>query len=100
MMRRNDGPLSQLIVEFTGRRTAVINVYCRTNTDFAASVTTAKETRFVTADMGHVFVDAAAGILDFFKAGRPLVPRNETIAIMRIIDAAGKPAAKRGFVRV
>jgi len=100
VMRRRDGGLSQLLVDFSGGRTAVVNVYCRTNTEFAASVTTAKETRYLTVDGGKLFVDAAAGMLDFFRAGKPHVDRAETMAIMRIIDAARNPRALKGFVGI
>jgi hypothetical protein len=100
VMRRKDGEMSQLLVDFSGGRTAVVNVYCRTNTDFVAGVTTVKETKFITVDGGKLFVDAAAGMLDFFRAGKPHIDRAETMTIMRIIDAARNPRALSGFVRI
>ena len=100
LMCRNDGSLSQIIVNFSRSRTAVINVYAGNDVPFAASVTTAKETKIMTVDDGHLFVDAAAGILDFLKAGKPRVARAESLMIMRMIDAAKSKAALRKFVKL
>jgi len=100
LMRRRDGHMSQLVIGFSGNRTAIVNVCCRTNTPFAAAVTTDKETRFITVDGGKLFIDAAWAVVHFFKARKPLVPRAESMTIMRLIDASHKPKALKGFVRV
>ncbi len=100
VMRRGDEPHSQLLLNFTRDRTAVVNVYTKSRTPYAASVTTAKETSYIPVDTKQLFVDAAAGMLDFVAAGKPLIDRRETLAIMRIIDAARDPATKQEFVKI
>jgi hypothetical protein len=100
LMRRGTETESQLLVNFTGGRTAVINVYINRQTPYAASITTDKETKYIEVDTGRLFVDAAAAMLDFFTAGKPLVDRRESLAIMRILDAANDPAALEHFVKL
>jgi predicted dehydrogenase len=100
LMRRGSEPESQLLLGFSGGRTAVVNVYTRTSTPFAAAVTTARGTDILTVDTQKLFVDAAGGMLDFFEAQKPLVDRRETLAILKVIDAAREPAAGQGFVKV
>ncbi len=100
VMRRGGEPHSQLLLNFSGNRTAVVNVYTKSRTPYAASVTTTKETRHIPVDTKRLFVDAAAGMLDFFEAKNPLIDRKETMTVMRIIDAARLPATKKGFVKV
>jgi predicted dehydrogenase len=100
LMRRGTDPESQLLVNFSGGRTAVINVYNKRKTPYAASITTAKETRYLEVDTKPLFVDAAAAMIDFFAAGKEQVDRRETMAVMRILDAARDPAALQGFIKV
>lgn len=100
LRRRGTDPESQLLVDFSGGRTAVINVYNRAKTPYAASVSTAKETRYLEVDTKPLFVDAAAALLDFFAAGKELVDRRETMTILRILDASRDPAALTGFVKL
>jgi hypothetical protein len=100
MMRRGTDAESQLLLNFSGGRTAVVNVYVKHRTPYAASVTTSKETRYVEVDTKPLFVDAATGMLDFFAAGKALVDRRETLAVMRILDASRDPAALQGFIKV
>jgi hypothetical protein len=100
LLRRGVDTESQLLVNFSGGRTAVVNVYVKKKTPYAASITTSKETRYLEVDTKPLFVDAAAGMLDFFAAGKELVDRRETLAIMRILDASRDPAALQGFVKV
>lgn len=100
IMRRGDEPYSQLLLNFSGDRTAVVNVYTKTRTPYAASITTRKETKYLPVDTKQLFVTAAGGILDFFSAGKPLVDRRETMTIMRIIDIARDPISKTKFVPV
>jgi hypothetical protein len=99
-MRRGTDAESQLLLNYSGGRTAVVNVYIKRKTPYAASVTTAKETRYIEVDTKPLFVDAAAGMLDFFAAGKELVDRRETMAVMRILDASRDPAALQGFVKL
>ena len=100
LMRRGSDPESQLLVNYSGGRTAVINVYNRRKTPYAASVTTAKETRYLEVDTKPLFVDAAAAMLEFFAAGKEQVDRRESMAVMRILDAARDPAALERFVKL
>lgn len=100
LMRRGTGERSQLLIDFAGGRTAVVNVYTGADTPFAASVTTAGETRYVAVDTSGIFRDTAAAILDFFKTGKPNIDRSESLAIRRILDAAEDPRALKGFIRL
>src|SRR6185436_5893491 len=100
LMRRGTDAQSQLLINFSGGRTAVVNVHVKHKTPYAASVTTTKETRYIEVDTKPLFVDAAAGMLDFFAAGKEQVDRRETMAILRILDASRNPAALKGFIEV
>ncbi len=100
LTRRGTGQFSQLLLNFTGDRAAVINVYTGTNTPFAASVTTDKETKLITVDGAKLFVDTLAGILDFFDAGKPNIDRAESLLVRRILDVAAQPPALTGFVNL
>ena len=100
VMRRGTDAESQLLINFSGGRTAVVNIYIKRKTPYAASVTTAKETRYIEVDTKPLFVDAATGMLDFFVAGKEQVDRRETMAILRILDASRDPAALKGFVAI
>jgi hypothetical protein len=75
-------------------------VYVKAGTPYAASVTTAKETRLITVDVGAIFLNTAAAVLDLFKRGKPDIDRKETLMVRRILDAAGEPRALKGFVRL
>lgn len=100
LMRRGTDPESQLLIDFSGGRTAVVNVYNRRKTPYAASITTAKESRYIEVDTKPLFVDAAAALLDFFAAGKEQVDRRETLAVQRILDASRDPAALERFVKL
>jgi predicted dehydrogenase len=98
LLRRGDNNRSQLLINFAGDRTAVVNVYPRTDTAFAASVTTDKATRYFAVDSSRIFVNTAAAILDFFVAGKPTIDRQETLTLMRVLDAARDARAMKEFV--
>ena len=100
LMRRGRGAQSQLLLNLNGGRTAVINVYTKGATPFAAALTTADETHWITVDGSRLFVDTLAAILDFFEAGRPNIPRDESLAVRRILDAAADPRALQRFVKL
>jgi hypothetical protein len=76
----------------------VVNVYPQSNTPFAASVTTDKATQYIAVDASKIFVNNAAAILDFFAASKPNIDRRESLAIMRLLDAARDPRALKEFV--
>ena len=100
LMRRGNGDQSQLLLNFAGGRTAVINAYMSADTPFAASVTTDTTTRLITVDGSRLFIDMATGMLDFFDAGTPNIDRQESLAIRRILDAAENPRALAHFVKL
>lgn len=100
VMRRGTENQSQVLVDFSGGRTAVINVYCNAETPFAAAVTTDKGTKLITVDCGKLFIDMAAALLDFFETGEPNIDRKESLTIRKILDTAGCKEALRGFVEI
>jgi hypothetical protein len=100
LMRRGKDPESQLLIDFSEGRTAVVNVYNRRKTPYAASITTAKETRYIEVDTKPLFVDAAQAMLAFFAAGKEQINRRESMAVMRILDASRDPTALERFVKL
>jgi hypothetical protein len=98
LMRRGTGDYSQLLIDFTGGRTGVANVYTRGETPFAAGVTTERETRLLIPELDQIFIDQAAAVLDLFESGKPNIDRDESLIIRRILDAADDPAALKGFI--
>jgi predicted dehydrogenase len=98
LMRRGTGDNSQLLIDFSAGRTAVVNVYTNADTPFAASVTTPQGTQLIMVDGSRLFIDMAAAILDLFDSGRPAIDRAESLMIRRILDVAQTPAALQGFV--
>lgn len=100
LMRRGTPERSQLLIEFTGNRTGVVNVFPKTNTSFAASFTTEKSTRYLEVDASKIFVQNQAAILGFFASGKPNIDRRESLTLMRLLDIARDPAAMKGFVSV
>ena len=100
LMRRGTEPQSQLLINFTRGRTAVVNVYNKSRTQYAATVTTDQGTDHIVVDTSGIFVDTAAAVLDFFDKGRPNIDRRESLSIMRIIDAAKDDDALERFVKL
>jgi predicted dehydrogenase len=100
LMRRGTPEKAQLLINFTGGRTGVVNVFAKTNTPFAASFTTAQGTRYIEADATKFFVNNLAAVLDFFSAGKPNIDRRESLALMRLLDAARDPRALKNFIPV
>ncbi len=98
LMRRGQQPETQLLIDFSNGRTGTVNVFNKTRTKYAASVTTAKATEYIEVDLRQIFVDNLAAVMDFFESGKPNVDRRETMAIMRILDAAKSPASLNQFV--
>ncbi len=98
MMRRGSGKQSQLLLDFSDGRTAVVNVYTGSSTAFAASVTTAAATRHFQVDSSRIFLNTAEAVLDLFETGKPAIDRRESLIIRRILDVAGQKRALSGFV--
>ncbi len=89
-----------LLIEFSGGRVATIDFNSAEYVPFVTMLTTGRSSRQVPVDDSKLFVAAAAAILDFFEAGQALVPLAETVAVMRILDAAKNPAARAGWVTI
>ena len=100
IMRRGDDRFAQLLLEFSGGRTAVANVIDGGATTYAASINIAAGTHHMEVERSTLFVNTAAAILDFLESGIPLVDRAESLVIRRILDAAGEPAARERFVEL
>jgi predicted dehydrogenase len=89
-----------IALAFHDGRVATIDFNAGEYVPFAAVLTTDAASKWVVVDDSKLFVDAAAAILDFFDAGQPLVPRQETLAVMRVLDALRSPACRDGWVGV
>ncbi len=100
ILRIEDGDLNQLILKFSGGRTAITNVFANSDTAFAASLTTKKETKYIRVDDSKLFSNTAAAILDFLSSGKPNIDRAESLAIRKILDASEDRAARRGFIKI
>ena len=100
LMRRGSGDRSQLLLNFSRDRTAVVNVYTGGSTPYAASISNRKSTRLVQVDQALMFQNSLSATMDFFASGKPNIDRRETLAIMGIIDAAGRPEALSQLVKV
>lgn len=98
LMRRGTGKYSQLLLDFEGGRTATLNVYVG-GTPFAASVTTEDTTKLINVD-APIFVNMASAIMDFMEAGRAVIDREQTLAVMKILDAAKNPKALKKFIEI
>jgi len=98
LMRRGTGDRSQLLLNYTSGRTAVVNVYTNSATAFAAAVTTDKSTRLITVADSTLFIDMAKAILDLFDSGKPSIDRAESLMIRQILDVAASADALKGFV--
>lgn len=97
VMHRRSGSQSQLLLDFSRGRTAVVNVYTGGNTPFAASVTTDEATEYLPVDSSAIFRNTAAAFLDLFESGKPGIDRRESLVIRRVLDVAGKKKALKGF---
>jgi len=100
LMCRKRKNQTQILVNFSGGRTAVINVYVKAATPYLATITTTKETSMIKIDGASIFSSTLSAILDMFDSGKPSVDWRETLAIRGILDAAMKPAALRRFINV
>lgn len=100
LMRRGDDNLVELLIDFTGGRTAGAYVYMNHDVPFSATITTAKQTEHMVIDTGSLFVDMASAMFDFFEQRQPSIDRRETLTIRRILDAATDPAALGAWVEL
>jgi predicted dehydrogenase len=100
LMRRGSGNHSQILLDYSGNRTAIINLFAKTRTLHSASVTTTEETSYIEVDRTEIFARSTAAILDLFDAGKPNIPRNESLLVRRILDVAEQKRARKGFVAI
>lgn len=89
-----------LTIAFSDGRVATIDFNAQEYVPFVAVLTGDKSCKAVVVDDSKLFVDAASAILDFFDAGEALVPRGETMAVLRILAAANRPDARKGWVTI
>lgn len=88
----------QWLLQFSGDRTAVIDFNPEIELPFSAIVSTQQGHDRIEVDGATLFLDAAASILDFFDAGRPLVDRRESLMVRRILDLAMSSRVHGSFV--
>jgi hypothetical protein len=88
MMRIGPERHPQWLLQFSGDRTAVIDFNPEIEIPFSAIVSTQQGHDRIEVDGATLFLDAAASILDFFDAGRPLIDRRESLMVRRILDLA------------
>lgn len=100
LMVRQHENFHQLLVNFSGGRTATMHVCVGSQTPYAATLVSAAKTEHITPDLSRLFIDTAAGVLDFLQSGKPNIPREESMMVRRILDAAVKPAALKRFVKI
>lgn len=100
MTRRGSDQHIQMLLEFSGNRTAVVNVHLNTRTPFAASLTTDATTRYVPVETGDIFTNNTRANFDLFESGEPDVDRRETMTIMRVLETARQDATREGFVEL
>lgn len=99
MVRQNAG-VWQLLVNFAGGKTATIQTCVNADSPFCGTLVTDKEVLHIQPDTSRLFIDAAQAVLSFLKSGVPNIPREESIAVRKILDAAAKPAALKRFIKV
>jgi predicted dehydrogenase len=100
LMRRGSGEQSQLLLNFSNSRSAVVNIYTNANTPYAAALTTATGTDYIAVDGSAIFHNTAAAMLDLFAKGETSVERAQTLMIRRILDAAATAEARAGFIEL
>ncbi|MFC1582333.1 Gfo/Idh/MocA family protein [Planctomycetota bacterium] len=98
LMRTGTDEYSQLHLKYEDDRTATVHVYIGPKCPYATMITTAETGMYVEAEVGTIFFNLLDNILTLFETREPRVPREETLAIMAILDAAQDPAAKEGFI--
>lgn len=97
--RSNPEPRSKLLLEWADGRTALIHVHTDGGTTpYAASLTTATQTRFISVDTSTIFRDTARAFLTCFARNQANVAQAQTLAVHSIIDAARRPEAQQDFV--
>lgn len=100
LMVRQNGNVWQLLVNFDGGRTATIQTCVNASSPFCGTLVTDTQVLHIQPETNRLFLDTAAAVLSFLKSGVPNIPREESLAVRRILDAAAKPAALKRFIDV
>jgi len=100
LMRRGTKNQVQLLLDLTGNRTAVVNVFPQTRTPYAASVTTNEETKYFAIDTSKIFLNTASAVLDLFETQKANIDRKESLIIRRIQDVAEQKRAQGRWVNL
>lgn len=100
LMRRGTKNQIQLLLDLTNNRTAIVNVFPKTRTPYAASVTTNEETKYFAIDTSEIFRNTASAILDLFETGKPNINHKESLMIRRIQDVAEQKRSHNRWVNL
>ncbi len=79
---------------------ASIDFNAHAHVPYAAAVTTAQGTEWISVDDSHLFIDAASAILDFFTQGEAQIDRQESLLIRSILDRIQAHGAQGEFVPI
>ena len=82
--------LTRIDLAFGGRRAASIHMAAPSEIPFLAVTSNPHTTRSFVVDDGRLFVSGLNAILDFFSKGHAIIDREETLAVMRILDELKK----------
>ncbi len=88
----------QWILRYTDGRLATIDFNPNEHVPYAAALTTDHTTELINIDLSQLFVDAAAGILDFFLKGMAQIDRKESLLIRQVLDLIAEGQPHRTFV--
>jgi hypothetical protein len=100
LMRRGTKNQVQLLLDLTGNRTAVVNVFPKTHTPYAASITTNEETKYFPIDTSKIFLNTASAILNLFESGKANIDRKESLIIRRIQDVAEQKRSQNRWINL
>lgn len=100
IMRRGTKNQVQLLLDLTSNRTAVVNIFPKTRTPYAASVTTNEETKYFAVDTSKIFLNTASAVLDLFETRKSNIDRKESLLIRRIQDVAQQKRTQGRWVRL
>jgi len=86
------GPVEhpQIVLRYAEGKSAVIDFTAGAHVEYLAAITTTTATEIIKIDLSKLFIDAAAFVLDFFDAGKPLVNRRETLLVHHALELASR----------
>ncbi|HWL52349.1 MAG TPA: hypothetical protein VNQ90_07935 [Chthoniobacteraceae bacterium] len=79
--------MTRITLRFSGDRLATIAMYAGHRTPFFHVVSDAEATAPIAIDGSRMFLNGLRATLDFFRAGKAQIPREETLAILGVLDA-------------